>query len=185
MARKPPVYQVLSTIALSSHKTQPEPGLDYNPVPEHQACFIKWNSGMWSKKSQARTLFSDMQESDDTKFAWILNIMFSFPLPRSDFLPEKEYMNENIKADECSIQLPNLETSFKAFMWSSKINHRCPYVTLTTRIPFRAHEVQRNLKNIAITILDIIHRPVFYLEHDISGAGFYLSLQVEPTQLGP
>jgi hypothetical protein len=37
-----------------------------------------------------------------------------------------------------------------------------------------------------IKILDIIHRPVFYLKHDISdAAGFCLRLQVEPTQVGP
>jgi hypothetical protein len=37
--------------------------------------------------------------------------------------------------------------------------------------------------NITITILDIIHRPVFYLRHDVSETGFYLRLQVKPTQL--
>jgi hypothetical protein len=39
--------------------------------------------------------------------------------------------------------------------------------------------------NITITILDIIHRPVFYLKYDISETGICLRLQVEPTQLGP
>jgi hypothetical protein len=38
--------------------------------------------------------------------------------------------------------------------------------------------------NIIITILDIIHRPGFYLKHDVSEAGFCLRLQVEPTRLG-
>jgi hypothetical protein len=38
--------------------------------------------------------------------------------------------------------------------------------------------------NITITILDIIHRPVFYLKH-VSETGFCLCLQVEPTQVGP
>jgi hypothetical protein len=37
--------------------------------------------------------------------------------------------------------------------------------------------------NITITILDIMHRPVFYLKHDVSETGFCLRLQVEPTQL--
>jgi hypothetical protein len=36
-----------------------------------------------------------------------------------------------------------------------------------------------------ITILDIIHRHVSYLKHDISETGFCLRLQVQPTQLGP
>jgi hypothetical protein len=35
-----------------------------------------------------------------------------------------------------------------------------------------------------ITILEIIHRPVFYLKHDVSETGFCLSLQVNTTQLG-
>jgi hypothetical protein len=35
---------------------------------------------------------------------------------------------------------------------------------------------------ITITILDIIHRPVFYLKHGVSETGFFLRLQVEPTQ---
>jgi hypothetical protein len=39
--------------------------------------------------------------------------------------------------------------------------------------------------NITITILDIIHRPVFYLKHDVSETGFCLHLRVELTQLGP
>jgi hypothetical protein len=37
--------------------------------------------------------------------------------------------------------------------------------------------------NITITILGIIHRPVFYLKHDVSETGFCLRLQVEPSQL--
>jgi hypothetical protein len=32
--------------------------------------------------------------------------------------------------------------------------------------------------------LDIIHRPVFYIKHDVSKTGFCLRLQIEPTQLG-
>jgi hypothetical protein len=36
--------------------------------------------------------------------------------------------------------------------------------------------------NITMTILDIIHRPVFYLNPDFSEAGFCLRLQVELTQ---
>jgi hypothetical protein len=39
--------------------------------------------------------------------------------------------------------------------------------------------------NITITILDIIHRPVFYLKRNVSEIGFYSRLQVEPTQVGP
>jgi hypothetical protein len=38
--------------------------------------------------------------------------------------------------------------------------------------------------NIAITILDIIHRPVFYLKDDVSETGFCLCLQLEPVQVG-
>jgi hypothetical protein len=39
--------------------------------------------------------------------------------------------------------------------------------------------------NITITILDIIHRPVFYLKRDVSDTGFYLILQEERNQFGP
>jgi hypothetical protein len=38
--------------------------------------------------------------------------------------------------------------------------------------------------NIAITILDIIHRRFFYLKQDVSETGFCLRLQEVPTQLG-
>jgi hypothetical protein len=38
---------------------------------------------------------------------------------------------------------------------------------------------------ITITILGIIHRPVFYLKHDVSETEFCLRLEVEPTHLGP
>jgi hypothetical protein len=30
--------------------------------------------------------------------------------------------------------------------------------------------------------MGIIHIPVFYLKHEVSEAGFYLRLHVEPTQ---
>jgi hypothetical protein len=39
--------------------------------------------------------------------------------------------------------------------------------------------------NITITILDIIHRPVFHLRHDDFGTWFCLRLKVEPTEMGP
>jgi hypothetical protein len=35
------------------------------------------------------------------------------------------------------------------------------------------------------TILDNIHRPVFYLKHVVSKTGFCLGLQGKPTQVGP
>jgi hypothetical protein len=38
--------------------------------------------------------------------------------------------------------------------------------------------------NIIITILDIIHRPVFYLKHNVWETGFCPCLQVEPNQTG-
>jgi hypothetical protein len=34
-------------------------------------------------------------------------------------------------------------------------------------------------------MLDIIHRPDFYLKHKASETGFCLRLQIEPTQLCP
>jgi hypothetical protein len=39
--------------------------------------------------------------------------------------------------------------------------------------------------NITITIMDIIHCPVFYSKHNVSETAFCLNLQVEPAQLGP
>jgi hypothetical protein len=38
---------------------------------------------------------------------------------------------------------------------------------------------------ITITILEITHRPVYYLKHSVSETGFCSRLQVEPTKLGP
>jgi hypothetical protein len=38
---------------------------------------------------------------------------------------------------------------------------------------------------VTITILDIIHHPVFDLKHDVSKTGFCLRLQAGPTQLSP
>jgi hypothetical protein len=38
---------------------------------------------------------------------------------------------------------------------------------------------------IAVTILDIIHRPGFYLKQNISETAMCLSLQVKHTQVGP
>jgi hypothetical protein len=38
--------------------------------------------------------------------------------------------------------------------------------------------------NTTITILDTAHRPVFYMNHDVSDTGFNLRLQVEPTEFG-
>jgi hypothetical protein len=39
--------------------------------------------------------------------------------------------------------------------------------------------------SITMTILDILHRPVFYLKHNVSETEFYLRVHVEPTYLGP
>jgi hypothetical protein len=34
-------------------------------------------------------------------------------------------------------------------------------------------------------IKNIVHRPVFYVKHDVSETWFCHSVQAEPTQLGP
>jgi hypothetical protein len=39
--------------------------------------------------------------------------------------------------------------------------------------------------NTNVMFLDIIHRSVLYLKHNVSETGFRLHLQVEPTQFGP
>jgi hypothetical protein len=41
------------------------------------------------------------------------------------------------------------------------------------------------VQDCTITILDIVHRPVFYLKHEVSETGFCLRLPEEPTNLGP
>jgi hypothetical protein len=46
-------------------------------------------------------------------------------------------------------------------------------------------DLRRWYINVTITILDIIHRPVFYLKQNVSVTGFFFRLQMEPTQLGP
>jgi hypothetical protein len=38
--------------------------------------------------------------------------------------------------------------------------------------------------HITVIVLNIIHRPAFYLKHDVSESAFYLRLQVEHTQIG-
>jgi hypothetical protein len=52
----------------------------------------------------------------------------------------------------------------------------------------RARQVNTVYRFVTINVttinLDTIHRPVFYLKHDISDTGFCLRLQVVPTQLG-
>jgi hypothetical protein len=45
--------------------------------------------------------------------------------------------------------------------------------------------ITKEIHNITVTILDIIHRPVFYIKHDVSDTGFCLRLQAKPTQMGP
>jgi hypothetical protein len=40
------------------------------------------------------------------------------------------------------------------------------------------------LLDTTITILDVIHRPVFYLKHDVSETEFCLCLQVRTTEIG-
>jgi hypothetical protein len=69
------------------------------------------------------------------------------------------------------------KTKLRRFVRSSQV--------LTGSIsPLRAQQVNvivglwRWYINITITILDIIHRPVFYLKHDVSETGFYLRLKV-------
>jgi hypothetical protein len=43
--------------------------------------------------------------------------------------------------------------------------------------------VTRMIENITVTNLNINHRPVFYLKHDVSETGTYLRLQLELIQL--
>jgi hypothetical protein len=67
----------------------------------------------------------------------------------------------------------------------------CPYLTENTlriHYEFSRLMVSIGLKllyaNITVTVLDIIHHPVFYLKQDVSETGFCLHLQVDRSQLG-
>jgi hypothetical protein len=67
-----------------------------------------------------------------------------------------------------------------------------PYFTVNTlRLHYEHNRLMLSIGlwrwyiNITITILDIIHRPVFYLKYDVSETGFCLRLQKEPTRMGP
>jgi hypothetical protein len=58
---------------------------------------------------------------------------------------------------------------------SSSINFFMHVINLLTAEPL--------FGKIRITILDIVHRPLFYLKHGVSETGFCLRLQAESTQL--
>jgi hypothetical protein len=62
------------------------------------------------------------------------------------------------------------------------------YTELFTRSAFNTQFISNEYFelhiDITIAILDIIHRPVFYMKH-ISETTFCIRLQVEHTQLGP
>jgi hypothetical protein len=74
-----------------------------------------------------------------------------------------------------------------------KLNSVGLSVSLRKRItsPLRAQQVNAIYRfvtmvyDITITILDIIHRSGFYLEHNVSQTVFCLRLQVKPAQLSP
>jgi hypothetical protein len=68
----------------------------------------------------------------------------------------------------------------------------CPYLTGNTlRLRYDPNRLMLSIGlwrwyiTITITILDIIHNPVYYLKHKISETGFCLLLQMEPTHLVP
>jgi hypothetical protein len=44
-----------------------------------------------------------------------------------------------------------------------------------------SHSLFKDIISETVTILNIIYRPVFCLNHNVSETGFYLRLQVEPT----
>jgi hypothetical protein len=68
----------------------------------------------------------------------------------------------------------------------------CPYLRGNTLcLRYRPNRLMLSIglwrwySNIAITILDIIHRPVLYLKHNTTETGSYLRRQVEPIQFRP
>jgi hypothetical protein len=44
---------------------------------------------------------------------------------------------------------------------------------------------EENKFNVSIAILEVIHRLVFHLKHNVSEAIFCILFQVKPTPLGP
>jgi hypothetical protein len=67
------------------------------------------------------------------------------------------------------------------------LSRKNPKVSLQRRTEWWNWKIspqKRQVMGITITIPEILHRPVFYLKHDISKTGFCLRLQVERIQVG-
>jgi hypothetical protein len=79
-----------------------------------------------------------------------------------------------------SIHRPVFYLKFNSTLWV------CPYLTGNTlRLRYEPNRLMLSIGlwemyiTITITILDIVHRPVFYLKQDVSETGFCLRIQVE------
>jgi hypothetical protein len=52
--------------------------------------------------------------------------------------------------------------------------------------PFaKKRQAEHSLLHVTITILNIIHRPLFHFKHNFSDTGLRLRFQVEPTRVAP
>jgi hypothetical protein len=61
-----------------------------------------------------------------------------------------------------------------------------PYIVVRqTQIVIVSISLWRWYINITIAFLDIIHRPLFYLKHDVSETVFCFLLEVVPNQMSP
>jgi hypothetical protein len=69
----------------------------------------------------------------------------------------------------------------------TELRKRYPGSDLVTcgSIPWKAPTILTKTLSITLKILEIIHRPVFYLKLDVMETGFCLRIQVEPVQMGP
>jgi hypothetical protein len=64
-------------------------------------------------------------------------------------------------------------------------SHVQSYSNKENNLTLRSIGLWRWYVNITITILNIIHRPLFYLKHDISETGSHLRFRLERTHLWP
>jgi hypothetical protein len=88
----------------------------------------------------------------------------------------------NFTSASCLIQPPfYIANFFLLFLKGSYHRHMFPTRFKTSQ--FLPKKYRPTF--ITITILDIIHRPVFYLKHNVSETPFCLRLQVENNQVHP
>jgi hypothetical protein len=94
--------------------------------------------------------------------------------------------NRCTATDICRLSLmwevPTVPSNLVAFYLNTQFHIK---EIVRTSYLIRSTGLWRWFINITIIILDIIHRPVFYLKQNVSETGFCLLLQVEPNRVVP